>query len=333
MAEFIDDEEIEEVVIGDEEESEDRGDDFVPTDDDADEVVDLDAEPEPDAEVEKDAEPVVEKEGEPEPDEKGVPFSRLNEVSRTKTAATQIADAIVEGQIDPQTIKDLGGANAVAKAMANREFTLDDLKTGTVKAPATATGEGPASWDLNEKYVEYQEKVELGQIKEAAVLLRDLNKEERRREREDERAQEFVSKTQEFVNQLIADHPTAGDVDHPDHESMMAWTNYYTRDRGLNRIEALKKASTKVFTAVKPTPIVKEETETTQQRVIRERREASLKKNAKASAAQPPKADLGAGPADEFGGKDISKLPDEEYAKVSEREKAIARGDIVGRTK
>jgi len=317
MVDFTDEEEIEEVVIEDEETDEDRGDDFVPEDDAPAEVAAV--EPEPDAE---------EKEPEVEEEEKGVPFSRLNEVSRTKTAATQIADAIVNGEIAPQTIKDMGGTNAVAKAMAAREITLEDLKTGTPMASVPAVPSQEKS--LDEMYVEYQELVELGQIKDSAALFQKINRMERALERAEEKNQAEYQTVKDTVAQLLKDYPTLNEVDHPDHEAVMAWANYFQRDKGMNRAEALQKASTKVFTAVKPEPEpeTKETDETVQQRVIRERKTAAQKKNAGALKSQPPNMGLGAAPGDGTP-LDIASLPDEEYAKVSERDKAIARGDIL----
>ena len=133
--EIVDDEQ----ELDEQNEQDDRGDEFVDP-----EAEDDDAGAGGDDGKGGEEEDSEDKGGEEEEDDDkhvgGVPFGRLNEVSRVKSAATAIADGIVDGLIDAQTIRDLGGANAVAKAVANKEITLDELKRFVAGAPGVQPG-------------------------------------------------------------------------------------------------------------------------------------------------------------------------------------------------
>lgn len=318
----------------------DRGDDFVDpeAEDEGDEKPDAKPEAKSDEETDKDSLTV---EGEPEADDKGtgVPFQRLNEVARVKTASIAIADAMADGLIDPAVIKELGGANVVAKAMVNREITLDELQTlDTNQARHRAPDQQsipadqqntPASWDMDAKYVEYQELVDAGEVKEAASLLRQINKEERARERNEEQAAVQHRQLTSYVEQVMSDHPTLADINSQDHEDVRVWTNHYESSLRISRMAALQKAVARVFGETKAAPKIDESpaTETEQQRVIRERKEAAIRKGAKASAQQPPNMGLGAAPQGERK-VDISKMSDDEFARLTPEEKRKARGDF-----
>ena len=270
----------------------------------------------------------------------GVPFGRLNEVSRVKSAATAIADGIVDGLIDAQTIRDLGGANAVAKAVANKEITLDELKRFDADSPRPKQGKdgapehGPSdestSWNLDDKYVEYQELVDAGETKEAAQLLRQINREERTRERTEEAAKQQQATLDVYVSQLMTEYPVLADVKSREHEEVMVWANHAQATEGISRQMALEKAVERVFgpaSKANKRP-GKADAETAQQRAIRERKEAAVRRGAKASRQQPPPMDLGAtpnGPA-KF---DPANMTDEEFEQLSESEKKKYRGDFV----
>ena len=280
-----------------------------------------------------------------EDDEKhvgGVPFGRLNEVSRVKSAATAIADGIVDGLIDAQTIRDLGGANAVAKAVANKEITLDELKRFDADAPRAQPGKDGAtehgqpestSWNLDDKYVEYQELVDAGETKEAAQLLRQLNREERIRERTEEAAKQQQATLDVYVSQLMSEYPVLADVKSREHEEVMVWANHLQATQRITRQAALEKAVTRVFPNGKaagnaPGNDGKASSETAQERAIRERKEAAVRRGAKASRQQPPPMDLGAtpnGPAKV----DLDNMSEEEFEQLSESEKKKYRGDFV----
>ena len=313
-----------ETVDGDDQ---DRGDDFI----------------DPEAEEPADDQPAGDdREVEDDEDDKGkagVPFGRLNEVARVKSAATAIVDAVVSGEIDPQTIKDLGGANAVSKAVANREITLDELKSYDGSQPAAAAptadqgnGEPTAGWNLDEKYVEYQELVDAGETKEAAILLRQINREERALERAEEVANAQQVGLDAYVSQVMSEHPELADVKSREHEEVMVWANHLQATQRITRQAALAKAIDRVFGE----PVHRQEQrgakagETEQQRVLRERREAAVMRGASASRQQPPPMNLGAtpqGPAK----LDPTKYSNDEWDKLSvdENEKRRARGDFI----
>lgn len=269
-----------------------------------------------------------------------IPASRLGEVARAKSAATAIADGLVDGSIDPAVIRDFGGAAAAAKAVANRDITIEELQTGITRfnpqqqqSTTTADPNSTANWDLDAKYVEYQELVEAGETKEAASMLRQINKEERARERAAE-AQVVEQKTLvSFVNQLIAEYPVLNDPKSPEHESVMVWANHLQATQGIGRVAALEQAIKKVGLskttasdngAQQPGA----QSETPQQRTNRLRTEAAIKKSAQAQNQQPPPMGLG---ATLQGTKqvDISKLSDDDFARLPDSEKAALRGDTL----
>ena len=331
---------------GGDHEDEDRGDVFIdPEEADSDEAGEK---PDGDHQAGEDEEQASGDDGKAsEEDERGstggVPFGRLNEVARVKSAATAIADGIVDGEIDPQVIKDLGGANAVAKAIASKEITLEELKTydgsqnkgGEGKA-GTATGEQTpesSSWDLDQKYVEYQELVDAGETREAAWLLRQINREERARERAEEVARTQQVRLNEYVAQIMQDYPTLADVRSKDHEEVMVWANHFQAAGKMTRQAALGRAIERVFGQDakkddKGTAAVASEKETPQQRITRERKEEAVKRGAKASQQQPPPMGLGATPQG-TAKIDIKKMSDAEFERLSEEEKARERGDYL----
>lgn len=319
-------------------EKEDRGDDFVPTDD-----VDGDGESTTTDEKQGtgdggDANDQDETKDDDSPSS-NVPFQRLNEVSRTKSAATKIADGLIDGTIDAEIIKDYGGAAAVAKAIANQELSIDDLKIGSRSATtgsAASTADDnrnpeSASWDIDSKFVEYQELVDSGEIKEAASLLRQINKEERRRERAHEEHIEMAKQVDSFAAQLVIDYPILNDVKSREHRMVAALADKFQISEKVDRITALKKAVADVFPEGKPSGDISENKEEitgkTQQQIMQERKAAQLKKNSQATIQQPPPLSAGATPAG--GGIDVSKMSDSQFRNLSEDDKRKARGDFI----
>lgn len=355
MAELIDEREEQEVLnisdeggeniddeqeLDEQDEQEDRGDEFVDPEAEDD---DAGADGDDGKGGEEGSEDKGGEEEGGEDDEKhvgGVPFGRLNEVSRVKSAATAIADGIVDGLIDAQTIRDLGGANAVAKAVANKEITLDELKRFDADAPRAQPGkdgtpdQGPpesTSWNLDDKYVEYQELVDAGETKEAAQLLRQINREERHRERAEEVAKQQQATLDAYVSQLMTEYPVLADVKSREHEEVMVWANHLQATQRISRQAALEKAVARVFPSGKAAGSApgngKASSETAQERAIRERKEAAVRRGAKASRQQPPPMDLGAtpnGPAKV----DIDNMSEEDFERLPEADKKKLRGDF-----
>jgi hypothetical protein len=278
------------------------------------------------------------KQGDPESPGGNIPHSRLGEVARAKSAAVAIGKGLVDGSVDRDLIDELGGYDAVVKAVANKELSIDDLQPighqpgqqapATKKQPALQPDDpaNPANWDMDAKYIEYQELVDAGETKEAASLLRQINKEERVRERNQESAIATQAATMAYVEQLITDYPVLANEKSPEHESVMVWADHFQKAKGMDRIAALKEAVAKVGLAA-PAGAAAAEGETAQQRTIRLRKEASMKKGAAASIQQPPPMGLGATPAGAAPPKDIAKMSEAEFAALSEAEKKKARGD------
>ena len=325
-------------------EQEDRGDEFVDPEAEGGEDDDGDGKEEDGGEGEGGEAKGGEEEGGEDDDKHvgGVPFGRLNEVSRVKSAATAIADGIVDGLIDAQTIRDLGGANAVAKAVANKEITLDELKRFDAGTPGAQQGEDgksnpsgheSTSWNLDDKYVEYQELVDAGETKEAAQLLRQINREERIRDRAEETAKQTQATLDVYVSQLMTEYPVLADVKSQEHEEVMVWANHLQATQRISRQAALEKAVARVFPSGKaagsaPGNNGKASSETAQERAIRERKEAAVRRGAKASRQQPPPMDLGATPNSPTK-LDPANMTDEEFEQLSESEKKKYRGDFV----
>ena len=337
-AENIDDDEQE---LDEQDEQEDRGDEFVDPEAEGAEDDDGDGKEEDGGEGEGGEAKGGEEEGGEDDDKHvgGVPFGRLNEVSRVKSAATAIADGIVDGLIDAQTIRDLGGANAVAKAVANKEITLEELKRFDADASRDQQGKDGSpeqgqpestSWNLDDKYVEYQELVDAGETKEAAQLLRQINREERIRERAEEAAKQTQATLDVYVSQLMTEYPVLADVKSREHEEVMVWANHAQVTEGISRQKALEKAVERVFGPASKTNKRpgKADVETAQERAIRERKEAAVRRGARASRQQPPPMGLGAtpnGPAKV----DIDNMSEEEFERLPESEKKKYRGDFV----
>lgn len=107
----------------------------------------------------------------------------------------------------------------------------------------------------------------------------------------------------------------------------MVWANHFQATQGIGRAAALEKAIEKVGLS-KATATDDSATETPQQRTNRQRTEAAIKKAAQAQNQQPPPMGLG---ATLQGTKqvDISKLSDDDFARLPESEKAALRGDTL----
>jgi hypothetical protein len=269
-----------------------------------------------------------------------IPASRLGEVARAKTAAVAIGKGLVDGSVDRALIDELGGYDAVVKAIANRELSVADLQAAAVGEqqqppsaaaanPVDADPNAPSNWDLDKKYIEYQELVDAGEVKESATLLRQIGKEERARERKEEDAQLAKKEADDFALKLVADYPVLANKNSPEHVKVKDLAGYYRYSKGVDMITSLKMAIADVgLTAPGEAANDAGNTETAQQRTLRLRNEESLRKGARSSVQQPPPMGLGASPQGEVK-RDVAKMSDEEFASMSKEEKARARGDIL----
>lgn len=271
-----------------------------------------------------------------------IPPHRLGEMSREKNAGIDLGVGFMEGTIDRALVEELGGYKAVVKAIANKELSIEDLQSASpndearqAAPPVPAqqqvdTRRESANWDIDAKYIEYQEFVDAGETRDAAVLLRQISKEERVRERAEEVRVETELATKAHVEKLISAHPNLNIQGTPEHESVMVWADHFQRTLGCSRIEALDKAIEREgLTSVAPTGGVPPVAETPQQRVIRLRKEAAIKRGADVTNRQPPPMGLGATPAGAAPPRDLTKVPEHEFANASEEEKARARGDFL----
>ena len=111
----------------------------------------------------------------------------------------------------------------------------------------------------------------------------------------------------------------------------MVWANHLQATKRIGRVEALQQAIEKVGlvksgAADNGNDDGQQTNETPQQRTLRLRKEAAIKKAASAQNQQPPPMGLGATPQ---GAKqvDIDKLGEDDFARLSKEEKAALRGD------
>ena len=175
--------------------------------------------------------------------------------------------------------------------------------------------------------------MDAGETKEAAQLLRQINREERIRERTEEAAKQQQATLDVYVSQLMTEYPVLADVKSQEHEEVMVWANHLQATQRISRQAALEKAVARVFPSGKaagsaPGNNRKASSETAQERAIRERKEAAVRRGAKASRQQPPPMDLGATPNSPTK-LDPANMTDEEFEQLSESEKKKYRGDFV----
>jgi hypothetical protein len=281
-------------------------------------------------------------EGDREGNTGNIPASRLGEVARAKTAAVAIGKGLVDGTVDKSIIDDLGGYDAVVKAVANRELSLDDLQAATGskergdKAPATTETVKDIAQrekEIEDKYIEYHELFDAGEVRESSTLLRQIGKLERELERDVEagkfaaiEAMKAAQAAEEYTQQIMVEYPILSDRKSTEHNDVVVWANHYQFASGHDRVTALKMAIEKVGLSTPPDS--KPDSETEQQKTLRLRKEAELKRSANASLRQPPPMGLGASPKGEVV-QDVSKLSEEKFAALTPEEKARARGDFL----
>lgn len=325
--------------------NEDRGDDFTPTEDDEqpsgqDETEDTGSEGTDDAKVIEGDDSVQNEDA--EESKGGIPPSRLSEVSRVKSAATKIADGLIDGTVDADIVRENGGAAAVAKAIANQEISLDDIKPGSERiertSPVKQQGKSPesASWNLEDKYVELAELREAGELKEAAKLEMQLTQEMLRRDKVQDAQQSYQQQLNTYVEEVVKLHPQINVLGSHESDMVIGLTDKYTRD-GLDRISAIKKAVGVVFPDSQKgngnsntgNGNQQEAPQKTQRQIQEERKAAAVKRGANATNQQPPPMGLGASADKSIGNIDITKMSDEEYEKLSPEQKAKARGDFL----
>jgi hypothetical protein len=287
-------------------------------------------------------------EGDREGNTGNIPASRLGEVARAKTAAVAIGKGLVDGTVDKTIIDDLGGYDAVVKAVANKELSVADLQSVEGRegrkqdaTPAPVQGVMPNIPGLEEReakivtmYVEYHELVDAGEVLEASTKLREIGKEERGLERDVEaiqQAQAAAKREEALVNdyiqkELFVKHPVLRDHNSTEHDDVLTWADKYQARFGYDRITALKEALVKV--GLEKPDNSNDEGETAQQKTLRLRKEAELRRSAGASISQPPPMGLGASPKSEAT-PDVAKMSEERFAAMTPEEKARARGDFL----
>lgn len=326
---------------------EDRGDAYLPDDDESDggyeeveeELEDEEDEEESDAEEDEesseededdsedeesdDEEDEDEDDGEDDEDSKGnrIPRSRLNQVLRQRDAEREARAA------DRTRIEWL-------------EKQLESMIT--TKTPPKQEEPEPEPYDFDAAEEAYIEHILQGETKEAAKLRREINKahdEEYKRQVTSARqsaAEEAVSKAeasrdeerfQMLLEDIVDEYDFLDDTSKAYNEKAVRMANNLMASymqEGRNKTTSLKMAVEDII------PLFEkkkkgEEKPTTPKRTVEARRKA-----AKASNQQPPSSkSKGGKEVRNFDAKDIERMSEKQYASLTAREKARLRGDVV----
>lgn len=316
-------------------EQEDRGDDFTPKE----ELTELPVEDSHDEdEVQGEEElPPEEENDEKEHDQdkgdekstQGVPHKRVNQISREKTITSNIADGIVEGTVDPQFVRDMGGASAVAKAIAKGELQIDDLAP-TAK-PKAKEGDPESEKTADQLWDEYHEAVEEMDSEKSRQLLKAARAKEREESRS-EMAKEFEKHDRQkaaqrdfesadsIFREAVEKNPTLADQESDDYQDFSALYSGYLNS-GSSYVDAVNKALRRIAPARQEEEHDDSAAEATRAR----RKKEAMEKAAKTQQQQPESLANAAGLKSRK--VDVGKMSDDEFKSMSPAEKRRARGD------
>ena len=317
--------------------AEDRGDDFTPDEEELTELAgDDQAEGEDTEQGESESqedhkeEPEVdasheEEQKEPAP---GVPHKRVSQITREKSITTDISDGIVEGTVDPQFVREMGGTKAVAKAIAKGELNIEDL--APTNKPRTDQDESSKTAD--ELWDEYQQAVDAMDTDKARGLLKEArakDKEESRadtvkavrEERQANKAQDDYDNANNIFIEAQKNNPTLADAESDDYADFSALYIGYLQSGNLSYTQAVKKALRRIAPEKKEEAVDEDAANETR----KERKAKALKKAAQAQEQQPESLANASGARTRK--VDVGALSDDEFSKLSPAEKRRARGD------
>lgn len=307
--------------------SEDRGDDFVPTDDEP-EV----KEPKAEAKEELEEDPKVkegEEEGEEEPAKPKKGDSRMP-ISRHKQILEKERQARAELEQKLQQYekgKAVAATNQEIKSLEDKVLELDQ---------------------------EYAELITDGKNAEALAKMREIRALERQigdKKLEMTATATYAQATEKARYDIVVERLEAAyDVLNPDHDDFdpeqaqdVADLAVTYRNKGMTPADALQKAAKRLLgqstkkqeQATEVTPRVdKEDAEAARRKLEADRRKAQVQKNVDASKRQPPDTSKIGKDSDAAGGgtvtaKDIMKMPYDDFIKLDEETLARARGDVL----
>lgn len=335
--EFVDAEETEEVEVEEtdavEDEKPDRGDEVtVPEEEGAEGSGDPQGEgdgTEPEEEeadsFEKDEDEAVEEE------RKGVPSSRVSQISRQKSALQDIADGLMENSIDKTVINDLGGAKAVALAIAKGELQLSEVSLVEKGENKTEVSE-PSADELWDEYNAALENLDNKEAKRLLKAARAADKQEtsaivtktvagKIKEADEARAAQLdYDKANEIFTSLQDEHPDLKNDQSEAYLDFVAMTNGLLQRMPYS--EAVQYAAKKLL---KISPQDKKEDKSVN--TANKRKAAAVKKNAAAASQQPPSLAGSAGTKHNKKSLTAADLTEDEFDSLSSAEKKRMRGD------
>lgn len=255
-------------------------------------------------------------EGEQEPEEQPktpmIPKSRFDEALAKERARTAALEARLEAmerqqQQAPQQPQGPTIEQQMAEVRKQKIEAMKDEDWGKV-----AELEAEHEELMEKKFSSRAEKLAAEKAREAGETVSQ---------------QSLQEKLNEVSDQIVGRHPElAEDTDAAkEHiESFEAWRDYYITKKKLSPVKAMLEAEKKIFPEQKKPASDPDAL----RKAILKRREDALKKKIRTNEAQPPRA-KGRGHGDSALAKDVAKMSDEEFSKLTPKELAELRGDIV----
>ncbi len=311
-----------------------------------------DDEEDPPEEEEKEGEAAGDEKENPDKEESedtstnGIPHSRVSAISQEKNAYKAITKGLVAGEISPDVIVDLGGEDAVAKAIAKGDLALSELlvpvKKTTLKEQRQ---EGEEPVDVEKLWADYQEANEDGDFEKAKTLLAaaraeetkqttNIVRDEIRKDRKDESDRREMTAATEVANTIKDTYPVLKDTGSVEYSRFTGLADAIYKAEGGTLADALKEASVVLFGAAKGEAEkesdvdVKKEEESKKVETAADRKRAAILRNAKAANKQPPRQDKGSGNrASSVSSSKIASMSEDEFDNMSVAEKKRARGD------
>lgn len=271
-----------------------------------------------------------------------IPAARVGVLAKERSVALSISDGIIDGTIDPEAVKAMGGATAAAKAVVRGEATLDDLANFVPGQQQEGTEGAEERINLTEAWKKYYEAMEDGDDDAAEEIMKKIEAEQRRLIREEAKAiaEESLSKREKEAEMLSAEetaqaimnrHEELQDDDSVELEMFRVAVSKY-QAKGIPLKDAFVKAEKKVFPGAGSDDDSDEDKgggSKDEANGLSQRELAARLKNARAAAQQPPVMEKGSGLGAAQAQKKVSEMTEEEFDRLSEREKARLRGDIV----
>lgn len=268
----------------------------------------------------------------------GIPFARAGQIAREKNAAADLTQAILDGAVDKRWVDDLGGTQAVIKGIASGQIKIehqgDNAKPQEVEVPKELQSLYDQLDQLEEQHSDASIDADATELKRLSKEINKLNRKiiteesrvETARTVEAERQQAFANdaeKVAEVQAELIEKHVEL-QTDTNEYYGFIARRDAHLK-KGAMMSEALLAAAHETF----PNAGSSDDAASNVDKIRSERKAKAIGKNATVLNQQPPNGKRGAGQRGTPPIKDIGDMSDEEFAQLSEEDKAKARGDFL----